>query len=74
MENNATIKATLGDLLGILDAKVMFNIFTDEKTSIKYDYGYSILADRDFLKDYGRRNVIGIIANLGTTNILLEEA
>ena len=72
MKFNGTLHGTLGDLLEVLDARTMVNVFVSETMSIKFDYVYSILADRDFLDQYSDRRVVGFSFGINT-NILLEE-
>ena len=78
---NATIQGRLFDLLEVLDARRVVNIFEleeikDDKiksSSIKYAYVYEILGDMDFIKTYKNFEIVGI--DLGfTTNILIKEA
>lgn len=78
---NATIQGRLFDLLEVLDARKVVNIFElveikDDKIkseSIKYAYVYEILGDMDFIKTYKNYEIVGI--DLGfTTNILIKEA
>lgn len=76
--NNAIINGfRLKDLLNILDARAIVSIFTGItsndiiKDSCKV---YEILADKDFLETYGKREVKGLVSFINTTNILIEEA
>ena len=73
MKNNAHISIKLADLLEILDARKTVNIFISEKESVKFALVYEILADKDFIKAYGDKSVIGISGIIGYTNILLKE-
>ena len=74
MRKNAIIKATLGDLLEILDARAIVYIFTDNDYCIRATTPiYEILSDKAFLKRYSKYEVIGINKTLGATSILIEE-
>ena len=74
MKNNAHISIKLADLLEILDARKTVNIFISEKESVKFGYVYEALTDKDFIKAYGDKSVIGISGILGYTNILIGGA
>lgn len=74
MKNNAHINITLADLLEILDARKTINIFISEKESVKFGLVYEVLTDKDFIKAYGDKSVIGITGIIGYTNILIKEA
>lgn len=67
------IRARLKDLLEVLDMRATVNIFTDEKTSIRYSEVYEIAADKEFIKAYGDREVTGFIRVINVTNIMIEE-
>ena len=71
MKNNAHISIKLADLLEILDARKTINIFISEKESVKFGYVYEVLTDKDFIKVYGDKSVIGISGILSYTNILI---
>ena len=74
MEKNAIIKATLGDLLEILDARTIVYIYTSESNNIKYSTPvYELLADYSFIKKYYKYEVIGLNKTLNSTSILIEE-
>lgn len=75
MENNAIINARLKDLLEVLDMRATVNIFINEDgdLSIRYAEVYKIAADKEFIKTYGDREVIGFIRVLNVTNIMIEE-
>lgn len=74
MENNAFISLRLEDLINILDARKSINIFANEKESIKYCYVYELLADPDFMKEYGNREITGIVyATFHHINVLIKE-
>ena len=74
MKNNAHISIKLADLLEILDARKTINIFISEKESVKFGYVYEVLTDKDFIKVYGDKSVIGISGILSYTNILIGGA
>ena len=74
MKNNAHISITLADILEILDARKTINIFISEKESVKFGYVYEVLTDKDFIKAYGDKSVIGISGILSYTNILIGGA
>ena len=74
MKNNAHISIKLSDLLEILDARKTINIFISEKESVKFGYVYEVLTDKDFIKVYGDKSVIGISGILSYTNILIGGA
>lgn len=74
MRNNAHISIKLADLLEILDARKTVNIFISEKESVKFGLVYEILTDKDFIKAYGDKSVVGISGIIGYTNILIKEA
>lgn len=71
MKNNAHISIKLADLLEILDARKTINIFISEKESVKFGYVYEALADKEFVKAYGDKSVVGISGIIGYTNILI---
>ena len=71
MKNNAHISIKLADLLEILDARKTINIFISEKESVKFGYVYEALADKEFIKAYGDKSVVGIFGIIGYTNILI---
>lgn len=74
MKNNAHISIKLADLLEILDARKTINIFISEKESVKFGYVYEVLTDKDFIKVYGDKSVIGISGILSYTSILIGGA
>ena len=74
MKNNAHISIKLADLLEILDARKTINIFISEKESVKFGLVYEVLTDKDFIKVYGDKSVIGISGILSYTNILIGGA
>lgn len=74
MKNNAHISIKLADLLEILDARKTVNIFISEKESVKFGLVYEILTDKDFIKDYGDKSVVGISGIIGYASILIKEA
>ena len=73
MKNNAIINARLKDLLEVLDMRATVNIFINEKNSIRYAEVYELAADKEFIKTYGDRAVIGFIRVINVTNIMIEE-
>lgn len=78
MTNNAIINARLKDMLNVLDARATVNIYVENRlfekqTSVKYSQVYEILADKDFIEEFGDYDVIGFISVINTTNILIKE-
>lgn len=78
MTNNAIINARFKDILNVLDARATVNIFVENRlfekqTSVKYSQVYEILADKDFIEEFGDYDVIGFINVINTTNILIKE-
>lgn len=74
MEKNGVISLRLEDLVEMLDARKMVNIFKSEKESIKYCEVYELLADPEFLKTYGKKKVTGVIyCTFNILNVLIEE-
>ena len=74
MKNNAHISIKLADLLEILDARKTVNIFISEKESVKFGLVYEVLTDKDFIKAYGDKSVVGISGIIGYASILIKEA
>lgn len=79
MNNNAIINGfRLMDLLNILDARANVTVFTgitaDDKVSADAVKVYELLADKDFISKYGKRDVKGLVSFINVTNILIEEA
>ena len=79
MNNNAIINGfRLMDLLNILDARANVTVFTgitaDDKVSSDAVKVYELLADKDFISKYGKRDVKGLVSFINVTNILIEEA
>lgn len=79
MNNNAIINGfRLMDLLNILDARANVTVFTgitaDDKVSADAVKVYELLADKDFISKYGKRDVKGLVSFIHVTNILIEEA
>lgn len=79
MKNNEIINSRLIDLLNVMDARTMVNIFVekedkDEKIqeSICYLKVYEFLAEPELMRKYYKYEVIGLCCGL-TTNILIEE-
>ena len=74
MENNGVILIKLEYLIEMLDARKTIDIFINEKESLKYCKVYELLADPEFMKEYGKREVKGIIyATFDIINVLIEE-
>lgn len=74
MTNNGIISITLESLVEFLDARKTVNIFKSEKESIKYCKVYELLADPDFMREYGKRKVIGVInCTFNILNVLISE-
>lgn len=80
MKNNANINSRLIDLLEVLDARAMVNIFVDsEDKSEKKSYSicflkvYEFLAEPELMHKYKNYDVIGLQVGF-TTNILIKEA
>lgn len=78
MKNNAIIKANLGDLLDILDARTIVYIYlkrSDNTQEILRPSAkvYEILNSAIYDK-YRNYDVIGINKNIHSTSILIEEA
>ena len=74
MKNNAHINIKLADLLEILDARKTVNIYISEKESVKFGLVYEVLTDKDFIKAYGDKSVVGISGIIGYASILIKEA
>lgn len=76
--DNAIINGfRLMDLLNILDARANITVFTgitaDDKVSNDAVKVYELLADKDFISKYGKRDVKGLVSFINVTNILIEE-
>lgn len=70
------INARLFDLLEILEARAMINIFVEdngEQKSVKYVKVYEFLSEPELMRKYKNYEVIGLQVGL-TTNILIKEA
>lgn len=70
------INARLFDLLEILEARAMVNIFVEdngEQKSVKYVKVYEFLSEPELMRKYKNYEVIGLQVGL-TTNILIKEA
>ena len=70
------INARLFDLLEILEARAMVNIFVEdngEQKSVKYLKVYEFLSEPELMRKYKNYEVIGLQVGL-TTNILIKEA
>ena len=75
MNNNTIIALRLKELLNILDARARVTIYTSETETIT-GLGvsvYELLADKDFIKNYGEYNVSGLVGCLSDTNILITK-
>lgn len=68
----------LKDLLNILDARANVTIFTgittEDKVSEDAVKVYELLADKDFINKYGKKDVTGLVSFMNVTHILIEEA
>lgn len=78
MNNNAFINGfRLMDLLNILDARTNVTVFTgitaDDKVSKDAVKVYELLADKEFINDYGKRDVKGLVSFINVTNILITD-
>lgn len=75
MENNATIRMRLKDLLNVLDARAYVTIFVSDKEKVSKESVnvYELLADKDFMTTYGNYNVAGLISFAIDTNILITK-
>lgn len=78
MNNNALINGfRLMDLLNILDARTNVTVFTgitaDDRVSKDAVKVYELLADKEFIKDYGKRDVKGLVSFINVTNILITD-
>lgn len=78
MEKNGFLNITLSELLNALDARAIVSIFENAgagSSDIKnFKRVYELLSDKDFIKRYGNRDVIGLLGMINVTNILVEEA
>lgn len=64
----------LKDLLNILDARTRVGIFTEiGKDAVKDCVVYELLADKEFLDEYGNIEVTGLVSFINVTNILIGE-
>lgn len=78
MNNNALINGfRLMDLLNILDARTNVTVFTgitaDDKVSKDAVKVYELLADKEFISQYGKRDVKGLVSFINVTNILITD-
>lgn len=75
MENNAVIRIRFSDMLGILEAREFVSVYIqgEDKPIRKAEYVYELLADKDFMKQYGDYFVRGLISFPVTTNILIAK-
>lgn len=77
MNNNAIVNTNLGDLLDLLDARAIVNIFAGNKGDkcVKCNRRvYEVLGDEEFLKAYANRQVTGLLTLLNSISIMVEEA
>ena len=78
MKNNKNIGATLEELLNVMDARANVNIFKDlgnnKDELLRSNKIYNLIADPEFIGNYGSYDVIGLCVILGITSILIEEA
>lgn len=66
----------LKDLLNILDARAIVSIYAgiNPNDNIKNTFKvYELLADKEFIEAYGKREVKGLVSFINVTNILIEE-
>ena len=75
MENNAVVRIRFNDLLGILEAREVITVynFVGEKPIKSNASIYELLADKEFMKQYGNYFVRGLISFPVTTNILIAK-
>lgn len=75
---NSTILSTLEELLNVMDARAHVNIFNKELSKderlIRSEKLYCLIADNEFLSQFGSFKVVGLSVALGVTSILIEEA
>ena len=72
---NAIIRGfRLKDLLNILDARARVSIYTSDTTPPVKDSVnvYELLANEEFIKTYGNKEVSGLVSFINVTNILIE--
>lgn len=78
MKNNENIGATLEELLNVMDARANVNIFKDlgnnKDELLRSNKIYNLIADPEFIGNYGSYDVIGLCVTLGVVSILIEEA
>ena len=78
MENNAIINTRLEQLLNVMDARAYVNIFNKELSKderlIRSEKLYRLIADDEFLSQFGSFKVVGLSVTLGVISILIEEA
>lgn len=77
MENNAIIKGTLQEVLGIMDARayVMIFAFSDDNKSVGEQQGQvmRVLCNKDFMGVYGMYDVVGINVGISVVSILIQK-
>jgi hypothetical protein len=76
MEKNATINSRLKDLLDVMDARAMVNIFVERdgaQESVKYLKVYEFISEPELMRKYKNYEVVGLCCGL-TTSILIKEA
>lgn len=77
---NAIIRGfRLKDLLNILDARASIAVFTQVGEAaivgaVSPVKVYELLANEEFIKTYGNKEVSGLVSFINVTNILIEEA
>ena len=77
MKNKTFIIMRLERLFEIMDARQIVEIYAlkedDTNYIIRSGFVYEFMVDDDFIKKYGRENIIGINSGLSKTQILIEE-
>ena len=76
MENNAIIKGTLLEVLGIMDARAYVMIFAfDDNKNVCEQQGQvmRVLCNKDFMGVYGMYDVVGINVGISVVSILIQK-
>lgn len=75
MENNGVISIRFNDLIGIMEAREVITVynFVGEKPIRSNVSIYELLADKEFMKQYGDYFVRGLISFPIMTNILIAK-
>lgn len=74
-KNNAIIRGRLRDILDVLDARTIVNVYVgtaDENIPASNDKVMSLLADEVFMESLGNRPVIGITTGFGTSILISD--